>query len=88
MPVVPRSSRINIVLSCIKSNPIWPRVRVFTLKKNMRADPQAKEFSDYLLQIGEGNLRRDRAANPWIFILRNDIIGLYDGTQDNELRLI
>ena len=50
-PVVPRGSRAKVVLSFIKNNFLWQRVRLFTLSKNMRADFQAKEFSTYLLKI-------------------------------------
>ena len=88
LPVTPRGSRANIVISCIKSNPMWPRFRPLTLSKNMRADPQAKEFSTYLLKIGEGQLPRVSDANRWIVALREDIIVPYDDKEDNELRLI
>ena len=88
LPVVPRGSPANIVLSCIISNPILSPVSRFTLSKNMRADPKAKEFSTYLLQIGEGELPRFSETNLWIVSLREDIIIPYNDTKDNELRLI
>ena len=89
LPVVRRGTRTDIVRSSLKSNDIWKRVRSFTLRKNMRADPQAKEFSDYLLRIGEGKLPRASASNPWIVALREDIIVPFDiTTDDNELTLI
>ena len=83
--VVTRGSRANVVLSCIKSNSLWPRVRPFTLSKNMRADPQAKEFSTYLLKIGAGKLARVSYANCWTVALYEDIIVPYDAKDDNEL---
>ena len=54
----------------------------------MRADLQAKEFSTYLLKIGEGEHFRFSETNHWIVSLREDIIILYTYIEDNELRLI
>ena len=88
LPVVPRGSHANVVHSCIKRNPRWPRVRIFTLSKNMRADNQAKEFATYLLKFGKGELSRFCDANCLTVALRKDIIVPYDPNEDNELRLI
>jgi len=34
----------------------WSELRVFNLKTNMRTDPQEKEFADWLVKLGNGEL--------------------------------
>ena len=44
--------------ACLKFSPLWPSVRVFNLKENMRVkmtgSEDMAEFSDWLLSIGDG----------------------------------
>jgi len=41
---------------CIKHSPLWDLFKVLTLHQNMRTGPGQEEFSDWLLQLGEGRL--------------------------------
>ena len=86
--VIQRGSSSNIVLSCIKTNPMLPRICLITLSKNMRLNFQAKELSTYLFKIGEGECRQVSDANRWIIAFWEDIIDPYDPNIVNELRLI
>ncbi|XP_025703556.1 uncharacterized protein [Arachis hypogaea] len=62
LPVVPKASRVEIVMATINSSILWKHFEVLTLTKNMRLDSALEEavveelrsFSDWILQIGEG----------------------------------
>ena len=54
LPVVKRGGRAQIVTACIQMSPIFPKLQQFYLTENMRADAEEKEFTDYLLSLGEG----------------------------------
>lgn len=64
LPVVPRGTRADEVKACIKSSILWPKVQVLSLKINMRVhlqrDMGAEEFSDLLLDIGNGKLLEEK----------------------------
>ncbi|KAK9675817.1 hypothetical protein RND81_11G033400 [Saponaria officinalis] len=63
LPVVPKGSRQDIVFSTINSSYLWHTCRVLKLTKNMRLQTGSssmrpddlKEFSDWILKIGDGN---------------------------------
>jgi hypothetical protein len=54
LPVVKRAGRAGIVNACIQMSPIFPQLKKCLLIENMRSDKEEKEFSDYLLSLGEG----------------------------------
>lgn len=64
LPVLPRASRQDIVHSTINSSPLWKHCRVLTLSRNMRLETTSdsgdinkmKEFADWLLRLGNGNI--------------------------------
>jgi ATP-dependent DNA helicase PIF1 len=64
LPVVPRGTRSDIVHSSINASKIWDSCEVLTLTKNMRLqsstdsaeNSEIKEFSEWLLKVGEGKL--------------------------------
>ncbi|XP_074108440.1 ATP-dependent DNA helicase pif1-like [Cotesia typhae] len=60
LPVVPRGTRADEIKACLKSLILWPNIKVLSLKVNMRVclqnDLRAKEFSELLIDIGNGNL--------------------------------
>ena len=53
LPVVRKGTRAQIVDSCLRMSPLWPRIIKMQLTINMRArtDPW---FSDFLLRVGDG----------------------------------
>ncbi|XP_044591468.1 ATP-dependent DNA helicase RRM3-like [Cotesia glomerata] len=60
LPVVPRGTHADEIKACLKSSILWPNIKVLSLKVNMRVclqnDLRAKEFSELLIDIGNGNL--------------------------------
>ncbi|GAU19169.1 hypothetical protein TSUD_89340 [Trifolium subterraneum] len=61
LPVVPRGSRSDIVHASINASKIWDHCKVLTLTQNMRLQQngttdEIKEFSKWLLKVGEGKL--------------------------------
>lgn len=63
LPVVPRGTRADKVRACLKSSNLWPKIQVKSLRVNMRVylkgDPEAEDFSNLLLRIGNGDLHED-----------------------------
>jgi len=64
LPVVPKGTKTDQLLACLKSSPLWPAVRSIALATNMRArlfgHPLAEEFAAKLLQLGEGQTPVDQ----------------------------
>ncbi|WZZ24155.1 hypothetical protein YC2023_007556 [Brassica napus] len=54
LPVVPQGSRADTVLAPICHSYLWNFCHKFHLKTNMRVNQDEKEFSDWLLKVGEG----------------------------------
>ncbi|XP_072058211.1 uncharacterized protein [Arachis hypogaea] len=62
LPVIPRGSRKEIVHACINASYLWQSCHVLQLTENMRLghgsqdihNVQLEEFTDWLLQIGDG----------------------------------
>lgn len=64
LPVIHRGSRQNIVQASLTSSVLWKSCKVLSLTKNMRltvdSDPaeaeSIKEFSEWILKLGDGKL--------------------------------
>ncbi|PIA60703.1 hypothetical protein AQUCO_00300307v1, partial [Aquilegia coerulea] len=65
LPVVPKGSREDVVTSSISRSYLWSKCQVFVLKTNMRLRgndlnsemaKEIEEFSEWVLQLGEGKL--------------------------------
>ncbi|XP_013657903.1 ATP-dependent DNA helicase pif1-like [Brassica napus] len=54
LPVVPQGSRADTVLASISHSYLWNFCHKFSLKTNIRVNQEEKEFSDWLLKVGEG----------------------------------
>ncbi|XP_013617183.1 PREDICTED: uncharacterized protein LOC106323641 [Brassica oleracea var. oleracea] len=54
LPVFPQGSRADIVLALRSHSYLWNCCHKFPLKANMRVNRDEKEFSDWLLKVGEG----------------------------------
>ncbi|XP_061357242.1 uncharacterized protein LOC133301608, partial [Gastrolobium bilobum] len=67
LPVIPHGSRHDIVYATINSSHLWPHCNLLTLTKNMRLTSgnsnqnlmEIKEFFEWLLKIGDGDLGDD-----------------------------
>ncbi|XP_025685681.1 uncharacterized protein [Arachis hypogaea] len=74
LPVIPKSSRAEIVMASINSSVLWKYCEVCCLTKNMRltmgleqsTSQELKSFSDWILQIGEG--RCGTVVNDKLFV--------------------
>ena len=56
MPVVRHGTHTKIIESCIKFGKLWRHFQQLKLTVNMRADPNEKEFADFLLKLGNGQV--------------------------------
>ncbi|XP_039608840.1 ATP-dependent DNA helicase pif1-like [Polypterus senegalus] len=57
LPIVPHGTRTAIVEACIKYSKTWKNFHTLKLIKNNRS--VEREFSDWLLKLGEGTLTND-----------------------------
>ncbi|XP_048591443.1 uncharacterized protein LOC125576114 [Brassica napus] len=56
LPVIPQGRRADTVLASISHSYLWNSCHKFSLKTNMRVNQDEKEFSEWLLRVGEGRL--------------------------------
>ncbi|XP_074318687.1 uncharacterized protein LOC141655509 [Silene latifolia] len=76
LPVIPKGSRQDIVLSAINASYLWSFCKVLKLTKNMRLLSsntdvdlaKVKEFSDWILKLGDGLLGDPNDAEATIEI--------------------
>uniref|UniRef100_A0A0D3BDU2 ATP-dependent DNA helicase n=2 Tax=Brassica oleracea var. oleracea TaxID=109376 RepID=A0A0D3BDU2_BRAOL len=54
LPLIPQGSRADTVLASITHSYLWNSCHKFPLKTNMRVNHDEKEFSEWLLKVGEG----------------------------------
>ncbi|XP_043468036.1 ATP-dependent DNA helicase pif1-like [Leptopilina heterotoma] len=54
LPVKQNAIRSELVNLCIKFSSLWSSFSQFSLTENMRALPHEKEFSKFLLEVGDG----------------------------------
>ena len=59
LPVVRHATRSAIVESTLKHSPLWPLVKTLHLVQNMRARKEEKEFTEWLLKVGNGTLHSE-----------------------------
>ncbi|CAG7875301.1 unnamed protein product, partial [Brassica rapa] len=55
LPVIPQGTRAEIVYASISHSYLWESCHKFTFQKNMRLSEDEKEFSNYVLRVGDGN---------------------------------
>ena len=56
LPVVRHGNKCAILAACLKCNSLWSLFKILKLSMNMRAQRDQKEFSEWLLSLGEGRL--------------------------------
>ncbi|XP_018461372.2 uncharacterized protein LOC108832383 [Raphanus sativus] len=59
LPVIPQGSRADTVSASISHSYLWHSCNKFSLKTNMRVNQDEKEFSNWLLEVGEGRSQLD-----------------------------
>ncbi|XP_013622638.1 PREDICTED: uncharacterized protein LOC106328691 [Brassica oleracea var. oleracea] len=55
LPVIPQGTRADIVSASISHSYLWESCHKFTLQKNICLSEDEKEFSNYVLRVGDGN---------------------------------
>ena len=96
LPVMPHGSQTAIVENCLKRSPPWQHFKIIKLKENMQANKDQKEFAEWVLQVGNGELecRSDSNADlieiPPICVVDDNIIDSVfdDPTADMTKRVI
>jgi len=86
LPVIPRGSRSDIVHETINASYIWDHCQVLTLTKNMRLQTCAQssdaaelnEFSQWILDIGDGKISEPNDGNAEIKIPSELLITNFD----------
>lgn len=59
LPVVPRGTQADILDACIKNSYLWSGVTTLRLTVNMRLQRDESQFSDFLLNVGNGEIIED-----------------------------
>ena len=56
LPVQQRANKSELIDLCIKRSNLWQHFHLFSLTENMRVDPEQRDFAEYLLKVGNGEL--------------------------------
>jgi hypothetical protein len=59
LPIQKHATKAQQENLCIKSSYLWPYFKKFKLTKNMRALENEKDFADWVLKIGNGELNNE-----------------------------
>ncbi|CAH0562908.1 unnamed protein product [Brassicogethes aeneus] len=74
LPVVPHGHRTQIIATSLKASPLWPLMRKCQLHENIRAGPDQREFSEWLLRLGDGKLPHVKINNANDETIPKDLI--------------
>lgn len=98
LPVQPRANKTELLDLSIKRSSLWSLFKTFKLEENMRVDIEQRQFADYLLQLGNGELTLNAMEEielPQNFISSNNLIDEvfgnclanenYDGMKDRAI---
>ncbi|KAG3237939.1 hypothetical protein PI124_g17085 [Phytophthora idaei] len=100
IPVVVRGTPAQTVDACLKSSTLWPKFQQLHLRGNMRVmsaqneitATELAEFSEFLLQVGEGRhkinqaLRPDCIKIPKDMLVENPVEELSEDREDEDIR--
>ncbi|KAG2870001.1 hypothetical protein PC114_g27584 [Phytophthora cactorum] len=100
LPVVVRGSPAQTIDACLKSSTLWPKFQQLHLRENMRVmsaqnestATELAEFSEFLLQVGEGRheinpaLGPDGIKIPKNMLIENPVEELSGDHEDEETR--
>uniref|UniRef100_A0A0L8HAK1 ATP-dependent DNA helicase n=2 Tax=Octopus bimaculoides TaxID=37653 RepID=A0A0L8HAK1_OCTBM len=63
LPLIPKGTRADEVMACLKSSPLWDHVVTLKLESNMRVrlneDPSSEDFARDILLLGNGEVPED-----------------------------
>ncbi|KAG4038793.1 hypothetical protein PC123_g25647 [Phytophthora cactorum] len=100
LPMVVRGTPAQTIDACLKSSTLWPKFQQLHLRENMRVMSAQKEstatklaeFSEFLLQVGEGRheinpaLGPDCIRIPKNMLIENPVEELSDDGEDEDIR--
>jgi ATP-dependent DNA helicase PIF1 len=77
-PVVTHANKTKIIENSIKSGKLWKEFKVMKLYINMRAGEGEKEFAEWLLKLGNGELKvefnEDIIEIPSECVVKGDLV--------------
>ncbi|KAG4050281.1 hypothetical protein PC123_g14472 [Phytophthora cactorum] len=99
-PVVVKDTPVQTVDACLKSSTLWPKFQQLHLRENMRVissqnestATELAEFSEFLLQVGEGRHETNPALGPNCIkipkdmLIENPMEELSNDGEDEEIR--
>ncbi|XP_013665093.3 uncharacterized protein LOC106369492 [Brassica napus] len=82
LPVIPRGNRADIVMATLNYSYLWKHCKVLQLSKNMRLlaetnireAEEIKEFSDWILALGDGRINEPNSGEVLIDIPKDLLI--------------
>ncbi|KAG3068567.1 hypothetical protein PI125_g23382 [Phytophthora idaei] len=100
LPVVVRGTPAQTIDACLKSSPLWPKFQQLHLRENMRVmsaqnestATELAEFSEFLLQVGEGKHEINPALGPNCIkipkgmLVENPVEELSEDREDEDIR--
>ncbi|KAG3181065.1 hypothetical protein PC129_g23371 [Phytophthora cactorum] len=100
LPVVVGGTPTQTIDACLKSSTLWPKLQQLHLRENMRVisaqnestATELAEFSEFLLQVGEGRhdinpaLEPDGIKIPKNMLIENPMEELSDEEEDKDIR--
>jgi hypothetical protein len=72
LPVVKHGNRVKVIEATIKRSITWPDIQKLRLTQNMRASGQ--EFTDWLIQLGNGQLPNHPSLGKDVVEIPDDLI--------------
>jgi len=83
LPVVTHGSRATIIEACLKTNKsLWSNFEVLKLTENMRTGEGEKDFADYLIKLGNGDIEVHNDLGEDVIEIDQDMI--IDGHEDGR----
>ncbi|KAG3241157.1 hypothetical protein PI124_g13971 [Phytophthora idaei] len=100
LPVVVRGTPAQTIDACLKSSTLWPKFQQLYLRENMRVmsaqnestATELAEFSEFLLQVGEGRHEINSALGPSCIKIPKDMLvdnpveELSEDREDEDIR--
>ncbi|GBN54440.1 hypothetical protein AVEN_170934-1, partial [Araneus ventricosus] len=91
LPVAVHANRTTILETCLKNSPLWSIFKQFALIRNMRTEPDEKDFADWLLHLGNGTLTNncrlgeDDVEIPEECVVRDSIVDEIFGSSITDM---
>ena len=74
LPVVPSADPASVVKVIVKNSVTWRSVKSLRLWESMRVSREEREFSEFLLAVGEGNIPVPHGIPLGCIVIPNDVV--------------